>query len=220
MPSRKPNRAQRGVQARKARAAAIEAAHRRRARRQRIVIAVMGLVVVGGGLLAYFLLRDDDTKLATDGATSIEEGAPAKPCVKVADPLPAGAPEVAVEVGDAPTTLIKRDLKEGTGAVVKAGDQLTVNYIGVACSTGKIFDATYTRGQPANFALDGVIPGWQQGIPGMKVGGQRLLGIPGALGYGDSGNPQANIGPNEALWFVVDVVEATAPPAAPPTAPS
>jgi FKBP-type peptidyl-prolyl cis-trans isomerase FkpA len=78
----------------------------------------------------------------------------------------------------------------------------------VACSTGKIFDSSYERGQPAMFALSGVIPGWQQGIPGMKVGGQRLLGIPSDLAYGPTGAPP-DIAGNEALWFVVEIVAIT-----------
>ena len=89
-----------------------------------------------------------------------------------------------VQVGPPPTTLVKQDLKEGTGAVVAAGDTVTVNYIGVACSTGKIFDSSYSRGQPATFGLGQVIKGWTDGIPGMKVGGQRLLGIPADQAYG------------------------------------
>ena len=88
-----------------------------------------------------------------------------------------------------------------------ASQTLTVNYIGVSCSTGKIFDSSYKSGQPASFPLTGVIPGWQQGIPGMKVGGQRLLGIPPALGYGSQGAPP-DIAPDETLWFVVEVVDA------------
>ncbi len=100
----------------------------------------------------------------------------------------------------------------GTGADVGPNDTVTADYIGVACSTGKIFDSSYSRGQPAQFPLANVIPGWQQGIPGMKVGGQRLLGIPGNLAYGAAGRP--GIAPDEALWFVV-TIEATEP--TPPT---
>ena len=74
-----------------------------------------------------------------------------------------------------------------------------------ACSTGKIFDSSYQDGGPATFPLNGVIQGWQQGIPGMRVGGERLLGIPSALAYGPSGSG-ALIAPNEPLWFVVEVL--------------
>jgi len=125
----------------------------------------------------------------------------------VADPLPAGAPEVPVKEGPPPEKLIMEDLVAGVGAVVKPEETVTVNYIGVACTTGKIFDSSYSRGEPATFALTQVIPGWTQGIPGMKVGGQRLLGIPSALAYGPAGQG-ADIGPDEPLWFVVEVLDA------------
>jgi peptidylprolyl isomerase len=127
-----------------------------------------------------------------------------KPCVAVADPLPKGAPAVPVQIGPPPTKLVKKDLKIGTGRVVPAGGKVEVNYIGVACSTGKIFDATYGQ---KTFTADlkaGVIAGWVNGLPGMKVGGRRLLGIPSADAYGPAGN--GTIQPDEALWFVVDAV--------------
>jgi peptidylprolyl isomerase len=130
-----------------------------------------------------------------------------KPCVALADPLPAGAPDVPVQVGPPPTALVSQDLKAGDGAVVTAANTLSVNYIGVACSTGKIFDSSYSRGTPASFPLSNVIQGWQQGLPGMQVGGSRLLGIPSAMAYGT--NPPPGIAPDETLWFVVDVISAT-----------
>ena len=116
---------------------------------------------------------------------------------------PAGAPTVPVTVGPAPTQLVSQDLTVGTGPAVAAGANITVDYIGVACSTGKVFDASYGK-QPATFALSGVIPGWSNGIPGMKVGGTRLLGIPAAQAYGTQGYPP-DIAPDEALWFVVQL---------------
>ena len=170
-----------------------------------MVIALVVLVVVlasGGG---------SHTTVSTSSSTTVAAPATAsaagKPCVAVADPLPAGAPAVPVRVGPPPTTLVTQDLKVGTGPVVTASQTLTVNYIGVSCSTGKIFDSSYASGQPATFALSGVIPGWQQGIPGMHVGGQRLLGIPPAQAYGSQGSPP-NIAPDETLWFVVEVLKA------------
>ena len=127
-----------------------------------------------------------------------------KPCVATTGALPAGAPAVPVQTGPPPTKLVIKDLKVGSGAAVTASQTLTVDYIGVSCSTGKIFDSSYSRNQPATFALSAVIPGWQQGIPGMKVGGERLLGIPPALAYGTAGRPPT-IAPDETLWFVVHV---------------
>lgn len=198
----------------RARAAQQKAAERRkRLIAAGAIVAVLGLIavlvfVVAGG-------DDDTTDVATGDATSTSvTTAPApgsaagKPCVKTADPLPPGAPEVPVKEGPAPEKLVMEDLSEGTGAVVPAGSTITVNYIGVACSTGRIFDYSYGK-EPATFPLSGVIPGWTQGIPGMKVGGKRLLGIPSALAYGPQGSG-ADIGPDEPLWFVVEVLEAKA----------
>ena len=109
----------------------------------------------------------------------------------------AGAPDVPVKVGPPPTALVSEDLKVGDGAAVTAANTLSVNYIGVSCSTGKIFDSSYSRGQPASFPLSNVIQGWQQGLPGMKVGGQRLLGIPPAMAYGS--NPPSDRARRDAV---------------------
>jgi hypothetical protein len=129
-----------------------------------------------------------------------------KPCVAEKGPVPLGAPAVPVQVGPAPTHLVIKDLTVGTGAVVPQGATVTVQYIGVACSTGAVFDSSYSRGQAATFPLGQVIPGWTEGLPGMRVGGFRLLGIPSALAYGPQGSPPT-IGSNETLWFVVQVTK-------------
>jgi len=124
----------------------------------------------------------------------------------MSDPAPAGAPTVPVKEGPPPTELVKEDLKVGTGAPVTKGATVTVNYIGVSCSTGKVFDSSYTTNKPVTFPLANVIPGWQNGIPDMNVGGQRLLGIPAAQAYGTQGHPPV-IAPDETLWFVVEVLD-------------
>ena len=128
-----------------------------------------------------------------------------KPCVTVSDPVPTGAPVVPVQVGPPPTTLVVEDLIVGTGPAVPAGATVTVDYIGVSCSTGAIFDESYSRGVAATFGLDQVIPGWTEGLVGMQVGGRRLLGIPPGLAYGSQGSPEGGIAPDETLWFVVDL---------------
>ncbi len=143
----------------------------------------------------------------TSGPTTTVAGSVAgKPCVAMSGPLPAGAPAVPVKVGPPPTDLVKQDLKVGTGAVVKPDATVTVNYIGVSCSTGKIFDSSYSRHQSFTTSLADVVPGWTQGIPGMRVGGERLLGIPPALAYG-ARSPGSGIAPDETLWFVVQVLK-------------
>ena len=104
------------------------------------------------------------------------------------------------------TKLTVKDLVVGTGPEAKAGDTVTAHYVGVGAISGQQFDSSWDRGQAAQFPLDQVIVGWQNGIPGMKVGGRRLLVIPGDQAYGANPPPGSNIQANEALVFVVDLV--------------
>ena len=167
------------------------------------------MLVIAGLAVAYAVAVKDDTSSSTKASKNS-----GPQCIKRVDALPKGAPDVAVEVGNAPATLIKKDIKVGNGATVKPGDTITANYIGETCTTGKIFDSTYGKGKkPATFPLNGVIAGWSNGIPGMKVGGSRLLGIPADQAYQDKA--QGDLIPaNEPLWFVVQV---TATKKTPPT---
>jgi peptidylprolyl isomerase len=166
-------------------------------------------LVVASSLMVAALAAcgSDGSKASTDDTSSTSAPAAAasakgKPCVAVSDTLPAGAPEVPVQVGAAPTELVVEDITPGTGTEVTASSTVVADYVGVSCSTGKIFDASYGS-QPATFSLAEVIPGWQQGLVGMKVGGTRLLGIPSDMAYGPSGRDP--IAPDEALWFVVEL---------------
>jgi hypothetical protein len=205
-------------------------AHAERARlrrRRRIWGIVTAVILFPLAVIAIVAIADDDsTQSAAPPTTAAPVTLPSaadKPCVKVADELPAGAPTVDVAVGKPPTALIKKDLKVGTGEEVKAGATVTAHYIGVACSSGKIFDSSYSRGEPTEFPLTGVIKGWTDGIPGMKVGGRRLLGIPSDQAYGPEGDARAGIAPDEALWFVVEITKTADPEASttvPPTTPS
>jgi peptidylprolyl isomerase len=116
-------------------------------------------------------------------------------------------PKVRVPKGSPPKKLVVKDLKKGKGPAAKSGDQVTVQYVGVDYKTGKQFDASWDRGQPLPFQLGAgqVIPGWDRGVAGMRVGGRRELIIPPALAYGPQGQPPA-IGPNATLVFVVDLL--------------
>ncbi len=103
------------------------------------------------------------------------------------------------------------DVKQGTGPVAKAGQSVTVNYTGwlyVNGAKGKKFDSSLDHGSPFTFALGAgqVIPGWDQGVAGMKVGGKRTLIIPPELGYGPGGTPDGTIPPNATLIFDVDLL--------------
>ncbi|MCM1012406.1 MULTISPECIES: FKBP-type peptidyl-prolyl cis-trans isomerase [unclassified Brevibacterium] len=115
-------------------------------------------------------------------------------------------PEVEFPGGEAPTELVIVDDIIGDGPEAKPGDTVSVNYVGVAHSTGEEFDASYNRGTPLEFRLGSgmVIAGWDQGIQGMKVGGRRTLQIPAHLAYGDQGAGGV-IKPGESLIFVCDL---------------
>ncbi len=103
----------------------------------------------------------------------------------------------------AATDLQATDTKEGTGDEVKAGDTITVDYTGAVAATGVIFQSSLDSGQPVSFPLGNVIQGWQEGIPGMKVGGTRRLIIPAAKAYGASPPQGSNIPANADLVFDV-----------------
>jgi len=97
-------------------------------------------------------------------------------------------PEIDFIEGPAPTELVITDLIEGTGAEAAAGDTVEVHYVGVDFDSGEQFDASWDRGESIVFPLSGLIAGWQEGIPGMKVGGRRQLVIPPDLAYGPAGS--------------------------------
>ena len=128
-----------------------------------------------------------------------------------APPATSGAsrekPKIAKPEGEPPTKLVVKDLAKGKGAAAKPGSQLTVNYVGVSHATGEEFDSSFDSGQPFDFRLGAseVIPGWDEGLEGMKVGGRRMLTIPPDKAYGAQGQPPA-IGPNETLVFVIDLL--------------
>ncbi|EOD67966.1 FKBP-type peptidyl-prolyl cis-trans isomerase [Amycolatopsis vancoresmycina] len=109
--------------------------------------------------------------------------------------------------GPAPADLEITDITVGDGPEATAGKTVTVHYVGVSHSTGEQFDASWDRGEPLRFGLGvgQVIPGWDQGVAGMKTGGRRKLVIPPHLAYGERGVPGA-IEPSETLVFVVDLV--------------
>jgi peptidylprolyl isomerase len=117
-------------------------------------------------------------------------------------------PVVSTPEGSPPAELQKTDIVKGKGKAAKAGDTVSVQYVGTSWSTGAQFDASWDRGrQPIQFPLGAgrVIPGWDQGVTGMKPGGRRLLVIPPNLAYGAQSPPGSGIAPNETLIFVVDM---------------
>ena len=187
----------------------------RSSRRRASVAAALALLVL--------LAACGSENIVKDGAASKDKAVPTllpgstvttlpsakgKACKQATDvPAATGKPTVLMPTGKPPTTLQKADLKVGTGAEVKAGETITVNYVGISCSSGKQFDSSWDTGRtPFTTKLDtaSIIDGWVQGLPGMKVGGRRQLVIPPALGYGTTGNN--GIAPDETLVFIIDLI--------------
>lgn len=102
--------------------------------------------------------------------------------------------------------LIVQDIVTGTGAAAQATDNVTVHYVGIGGESHQQFEASWDAGQTASFPLNGVIVGWQEGLLGMKVGGRRLLVIPGAMAYGATPPEGSGIGVNETLVYIVDLI--------------
>jgi FKBP-type peptidyl-prolyl cis-trans isomerase len=118
-------------------------------------------------------------------------------------------PTIKPPKGPAPKTLVTKDIVTGTGAEAKAGESVTVNYVGALYSNGKVFNASWETKEPFTFTLGQgqVIPGWDKGVVGMRVGGRRELIIPAELAYGKAGRPP-KIPPNSPLIFIVDLLSA------------
>jgi peptidylprolyl isomerase len=117
-------------------------------------------------------------------------------------------PEIEKPDGDIPFELGIDDLTVGEGDEATKGKKVSVHYVGVSFSTGEEFDASWNREQPFEFKLGKgqVIPGWDAGVEGMKVGGRRRLTIPSAMAYGARGAGGGVIAPHEPLVFVVDLL--------------
>jgi peptidylprolyl isomerase len=194
-------------------------------KRNTVIGAVVGTVVViaaliGGGFAVFGGSNSPKASTLKPGATPTPSPttsatppppAPTK-CAKITpDPPAKGEPVVPQVTGKAPTKLVVKDVKVGTGAAAKSGDKITVQYVGLSCSNGQVFDASYTDGAPKqqfNFPLGQgqVIAGWDKGLVGMKAGGLRELVIPAKLGYMATGQPPKIAG-NETLIFLVHMVK-------------
>jgi peptidylprolyl isomerase len=176
--------------------------------RSRLISLTIALAL-GAGVVACGD-DDDGSGEAAAAPTPTETAAPADVsalAAEVSDDTKS-KPAIPAPSGDPPTELVTEDIVEGKGRAAKAGDNLTMQYVGVSWSNGQEFDASWDRGEPFVFQLGAgmVIPGWDQGLEGMKKGGRRLLAIPPELAYGPQGSPPV-IGPNETLVFVVDLVK-------------
>lgn len=191
--------------------------------RAALTLALAGVVLTGcssGGEAADEAVSTapDSAEWVTSDCTSLTEIVDDNAALADADLIAPGvavsvvdpsAPSVSVQPGtQPPVDLISVPVREGTGATAELGDTISVQYCGVGLITGQPFDSSWARGAPATFALveGGLIQGWIDGVPGMRVGEQRALVIPGPLAYGDS-SPGGSIQPNETLVFLVELVD-------------
>ena len=104
-----------------------------------------------------------------------------------------------------PSGLVYRTLKPGTGASPKPSDVVSVHYHGTL-PDGKVFDSSVQRGQPAEFAVNQVIPCWTEGVQHMKLGEKAKLICPSDIAYGDTGTPDGTIPPGATLVFEVELL--------------
>ncbi len=114
-------------------------------------------------------------------------------------------PEIDFPGGEPPKDLQVQDVKVGEGAEATPGATVLVHYVGVDFETGEEFDASWGRGEPIEFPLRGLIKGWQDGIPGMRVGGRRQLVVPPEQAYGPAGAGHRLSG--RTLIFVIDLLD-------------
>jgi peptidylprolyl isomerase len=147
------------------------------------------------------------------GAHSSADGAPVPPVagLPTVTAKPGKKPLIVIPKGGAaPAKLIAQPLLKGSGAPVKKGQTLVAQYVGIVYGTGKQFDASWDRGEPAQFPIGvgQVIPGWDKTLVGATIGSRMLLVLPPADGYGKAGNAQAGIKGTDTLVFVVDILGA------------
>jgi peptidylprolyl isomerase len=174
------------------------------------------LIALAAMALGLAACGDDDDEDTASSGTQSSETAPAEPAPEEQPSAAADDAEISKDLKEKPTIaqpsgkppakLVTEDVVKGKGKTAKKGDNVSVQYVGVNFSNGAEFDASWNRGEPFTFTLGAgqVIPGWDEGVAGMKEGGRRKLVIPPDMGYGEAGSPPT-IPPNETLVFVVDL---------------
>ena len=154
---------------------------------RKVLAAIFVVVLIGATILGGIQLTgSDSTKLPTVSAVAGQ------------------TPTISAPEGTPPAELTTEDVIVGTGAEVLPTSTLTVHYVLMTWSDGKLIESSWS-GEPATFPLAQVVEGWQKGLPGAKEGGRRLLVIPPDMGYGPSG--AGPIKPNETLIFAVDIIK-------------
>jgi peptidylprolyl isomerase len=175
-----------------------------------LVTAVAVVIGVGAAVVASW--RAPAAPQEEPASTVATTDAPAAAAEVAGPPAPATLPTVPLAAGKRTTTadgLTIIYVKDGTGPACKAGDTVSVHYVGRLYAGGKQFDSSYDRGQPIQFPLGQgqVIKGWDEGISGMKVGEKRQLLIPPELGYGERGTGSGVIPPSATLLFDVELTQ-------------
>jgi hypothetical protein len=182
-----------------------------------LLLLAAGLTACGSSSKApgIVLAPSAGATVGTSAAVPTTPTTPTTPTPTATTPKPPSPlskkPVVSVPAGAPPKSLVVKDLIKGTGTAARTGGSVTVNYVGVLYKGGKEFDSSWKTGAPfAPFTLGqgAVIPGWDQGLVGMRVGGRRELIIPPSLAYGAKGSPPA-IPANATLIFVVDLLAAS-----------
>lgn len=186
-------------------------------RRRSVLLAVPALMLTAAGCGDDSKNSDSAASKSPSASGSPTASASGTPSPKTTDgPLPAVTsgtkfntrPTVAKGPGTPSKDLAVKTLIPGSGPAVASGDYVQVNYLGQVWSSAKVFDTSFGK-QPytTQIGAQKVIPGWDQGLIGAKANSRVMLGIPPALGYGSSGNPQAGITGTDTLVFVVDVLK-------------
>jgi len=174
----------------------------------RLVLALLLLLALTGAVAACGGDDGADGEAATPIPVPQDPAADIRRIVEGMSKDTSTKPEIVPPEGSPPAELETRDIVRGTGPKARRGDRLTMHYVGVSWSTGQQFDASWDAGEPFTFQLGraDVIPGWDEGLVGMRQGGRRLLVIPAAKGYGAQGQPP-DIAPNETLIFAIDLLQ-------------
>ena len=197
------------------------AERRRKSVRRAVIGVIVAALVIGTGFILFGGSAKTPTTTTTAPTTTTTGPVTTTTAVptsfpKVAHPSPAGTfgtePTLVVPPGPPPTSMEVSDLITGTGPAAKVGDKLTVQYVLATYSTRKVIQASWTTpsiaktGFQFTLASGNVIPGWVEGVAGMRVGGRRELVIPPSLGYGATA-AGPGIAKNDTLVFIVDLLK-------------
>lgn len=171
-----------------------------------ISLACLALVAAGCGG-GSDTTQDLSAQLEQREAAAAKEAGEEKAKVKKEEEKVAALPKPKIPSGPPPTELVILDKTEGSGKAAEDGDEVSMDYIGYVYKSREMFEANWEGGEPFTFTLGAgeVIAGWDEGIKGMKVGGERELIIPPSLAYGSQG-VYPNIAPNSTLVFLVKLV--------------